>query len=106
MLRGVNDAKFRRQVVPGDRVRLEVVAAPDGRGRVARLHGVAYVGEQVVAEADLLMAVEPDRDVDRPDGRSSAPGAVIGEGTAIGAARRHRAHTSGSAGAAGSGRPP
>src|SRR6266700_8159952 len=47
-LRGVNDAKFRRQVVPGDRLRLEVTL---GRTRtsLARAHGVAYVGDQVVA---------------------------------------------------------
>jgi UDP-N-acetylglucosamine acyltransferase len=80
-LRGVNDARFRRQVVPGDRVRL-VVSRQGGRGRVARLRGVAYVGEQVVAEADLLMAVEPDRAFVDPSAVVS-PGAVIGEGTTI-----------------------
>ena len=80
-LRGVNDAKFRRQVVPGDRIRLEV-SRQGGRGRVARLHGVAYVGEQVVAEAGLLMAVEPDRASIDPSADVS-PGAVIGEGTTI-----------------------
>jgi UDP-N-acetylglucosamine acyltransferase len=68
-------------VVPGDRVRLEV-SRQGGRGRVARLHGVAYVGEQVVAEADLLMAVEPDRTCIDPSAAVS-PGAVIGEGTTI-----------------------
>ncbi len=77
-LRGVNDARFRRQVVPGDRVRLEV-SRQGGRGRVARLRGVAYVGEQVVAEADLLMAVEPDRAFVDPSAVVS-PGAVIGDG--------------------------
>jgi UDP-N-acetylglucosamine acyltransferase len=81
-LRGVNDAKFRRQVVPGDRVRLEV-SRQSGRGRVVRLHGVAYVGEHVVAEADLLMAVEPDRTSIDPSAVIS-PGASIGEGTTIG----------------------
>ena len=80
-LRGVNDARFRRQVVPGDRVRLEV-SRQRGRGRVARLRGVAYVGDQVVAEADLLMAVEPDRACVDPSAVVS-PGAVIGEGTTI-----------------------
>jgi UDP-N-acetylglucosamine acyltransferase len=81
LLRGVNDAKFRHQVVPGDRVRLEVERR-GGRGRVARLHGVAYVGGQVVAEAELLMAVQPDRtSIDRTVVVS--PGAEIGEGTSI-----------------------
>jgi len=80
-LRGVNDAKFRRQVVPGDRVRLEV-SRRAGRGRIARLHGVAYVGDQVVAEAELLMAVEPDRASIDPSAVVS-PGATIGEGTTL-----------------------
>jgi UDP-N-acetylglucosamine acyltransferase len=81
MLRGVNDAKFRRQVVPGDRVRLEV-SRQTRRGPVARLRGVAYVDEQVVAEADLLMAVEFDRTSIDPLAVVS-PGAVIGQGTTI-----------------------
>ncbi len=80
-LRGVNDAKFRRQVVPGDRVRLDV-SRREGRGRVARLHGVAYVDDQVVAEADLLMAVEPDCTSVDPSAVVS-PGATIGEGTTV-----------------------
>ena len=58
-LRGVDDAKFRRQVVPGDRVRLEVTRLP-GRGPLARVHGVSYIGDQVVAEANLLLAVVGD----------------------------------------------
>jgi UDP-N-acetylglucosamine acyltransferase len=80
-LRGVNDAKFRKQVVPGDRVQLEVTRRP-GRGRVARLHGVAYVSDQVVAEADLLMAVVADQTTIDPTAVVS-PGATIGEGTSV-----------------------
>ncbi len=81
VLRGVDDAKFRRQVVPGDRVRLEVTRL-SRRGPLARVHGASYIGEQVVAEADLLLAVYDD-------GTSIDPGAKvhdtarIGEGTAI-----------------------
>jgi UDP-N-acetylglucosamine acyltransferase len=80
-LRGVNDAKFRRQVVPGDSVRLEVTRGI-GRGRVARLHGAAYVSDELVAEAELLMAVEPDRTSIHPTAVVS-PGAVIGDGTSV-----------------------
>src|SRR4029077_20536961 len=49
-LRGVNDAKFRRQVVPGDRLRLEITLGRQ-RTTLARAHAAAYVGDQVVAEA-------------------------------------------------------
>jgi UDP-N-acetylglucosamine acyltransferase len=59
-LRGVDDAKFRRQVVPGDRVRLEVVRLT-GRPPVEKVHGVAFVSDQIVAEATLLLAVSPDQ---------------------------------------------
>src|SRR5258708_11791406 len=81
-LRGVNDAKFRRQVVPGDRLRLEISL---GRRRtaLARAKAVAYVGDQIVAEAELLLGLVPDRtEID-----STAlvhPRAQIGRGTTIG----------------------
>src|SRR5437016_9968816 len=81
-LRGVNDAKFRRQVVPGDRLRLEVSL---GRRRMplARAQATAYVGDQVVAEAELLLAI-------RLDVTSIDPTAIVdprarsGEGTTVG----------------------
>src|SRR5262249_4954308 len=50
-LRGVNDARFRRQVVPGDRLRLEV-SIDARRSRLARAQAAAYVEDQVVAEAE------------------------------------------------------
>src|SRR5207248_4935821 len=55
-LHGVNAAKFRKQVVPGDRLRLEVTLVK-ARTSLAKAHGVAYVGDQVVAEAELLLAL-------------------------------------------------
>src|ERR671930_244376 len=59
-LRGVNDAKFRRQVVPGDRLRLEVTLGRQ-RAALARAKATAYVGDQLVAEAELLLGLRPDR---------------------------------------------
>jgi len=56
-LRGVDNAKFRRQVVPGDRLELDVRVARR-RGALARMSAVASVAGQVVAEADLLLVVE------------------------------------------------
>jgi len=82
-LRGVNDAKFRRQVVPGDRLRLEITL---GRRRTSlvRAQAVAYVGDQVVAEAELLLGLVPDTtDIDR---RAIVhERATIGPGTTVGA---------------------
>ena len=59
-LRGVNHAKFRRQVVPGDRLRLEVTLGAK-TGPLVRVQAPASVGGQVVAEAELLLVVLPRR---------------------------------------------
>ncbi len=81
-LRGVNDAKFRRQVVPGDRLRLEI-SLGRRRSSLARAHARAYVGDQVVAEAELLLGLVPDRTEIDPSAIVH-PRARIGEGTTIG----------------------
>jgi beta-hydroxyacyl-ACP dehydratase FabZ len=57
---GIDNCRFRRPVVPGDQLLLEVTVARR-RQRFAVLHGVARVGEEVAAEADLSSAL-----VDRP----------------------------------------
>ncbi len=82
-LRGVNDAKFRRQVVPGDRLRLEISL---GRRRtsLARAQAAAYVGDQVVAEAELLLRLHADATAIDPTAIVH-PSAKIGPGTTIGA---------------------
>lgn len=81
-LRGVDEARFRRQVVPGDQVRFEVTR---GRSRkpIERVHAIGTVDDQVVAEADLLLVVVPDRV--RIDATANVhPGAQIGDGTVVG----------------------
>jgi UDP-N-acetylglucosamine acyltransferase len=88
-LRGVDNAKFRLPVVPGDRLRLEVTMGPR-RACIARAHATASIGENVAAEADLVLGVimEP-----RPSSRDGVtidpsavvhPDAIIGAGTVIG----------------------
>ena len=81
-LRGVNDAKFRRQVVPGDRLRLEI-SLGRRRASLARASATAFVGEQVVAEAELLLGVTADRTEIDPTAIVH-PRARIGEGTVVG----------------------
>jgi UDP-N-acetylglucosamine acyltransferase len=81
-LRGINGAKFRRQVVPGDRLRLEITLGKR-RTSLARAQAAAYVGDQVVAEAELLLGVVPDRTEIDPTAIVHAR-AQIGQGTTIG----------------------
>jgi UDP-N-acetylglucosamine acyltransferase len=81
-LRGIDDAKFRRQVVPGDRLRLEVKLGRR-RASLARAHAAAFVGDELVAEGTLLLGLIPDRtDIDPT--AIVHPRAQVGEGTAIG----------------------
>jgi UDP-N-acetylglucosamine acyltransferase len=81
-LRGVNNAKFRRQVVPGDRLRLEVTLGRV-RSRLGKVKAVAYVDDQVVAEAELLLAIESGSAYIDPTANVH-PTARIGAGTSIG----------------------
>lgn len=52
----INNAKFRRQVVPGDQLILEVVMQAR-RARIAQMHAKAIVDNNLVAEADLSAAI-------------------------------------------------
>ena len=87
-LRGVNDAKFRRQVVPGDRLRLEIVLGRR-RSSLALAQAVAYVGDHVVAECELLLGLVPDATAIDASAivhqtASVGPGTVIGPHAVIG----------------------
>ena len=81
-LRGVDRAKFRRQVVPGDRLRLEVVLDRARTGSVEAASR-AFVDGQVVAEATLLIGLT-EADVEVDSTAIVAPGAELGLGTVVG----------------------
>jgi len=53
---GIDGARFKRPVVPGDTLTLEVTAGPTRRG-MAKFTAVAKVGGDVAAEAELLCAL-------------------------------------------------
>jgi UDP-N-acetylglucosamine acyltransferase len=81
-LRGVENAKFRKQVVPGDRLRLDV-SVGRRRGHVVRATAVAAVEGQTVAEAELVLAVHEQHATIDPAAHVAAT-AQIGAGTVIG----------------------
>jgi 3-hydroxyacyl-[acyl-carrier-protein] dehydratase len=63
----IDKAKFRKPVLPGDVLRLEVV--PLRKGTAAwKMRGEARVGQALVAEAEFLAGIRPRYDV------ASAPG--------------------------------
>ena len=49
----IDDARFRRPVIPGDQVRFEVSVLA-WRMTVCKLEGKAYVGDELAAEATLM----------------------------------------------------
>ena len=53
---GIDKARFRRQVVPGDCLRI-VVEVTNLRKTIGKSTAVAYVGEKVAAEAELMFAI-------------------------------------------------
>src|ERR1041385_6897722 len=60
---GIERARFRRPVVPGDQLRIEVEVKV-WRGVAGRMQGTAYVGDKVAAEAAVSCRL-----VDRAGGR-------------------------------------
>lgn len=59
---GVDKARFRKQVVPGDQLIMELTVL-QRRANTAKLQGIAKVNDAVVAEAELLSVL-----IDRPEG--------------------------------------
>jgi UDP-N-acetylglucosamine acyltransferase len=80
---GFDETKFRRPVVPGDQLRLEVTLV-HRRGALVRFRGEVWVGEARAAEARLLLQVAtlPPPEVD-PLARL-ASGAVLEPGVRVG----------------------
>jgi 3-hydroxyacyl-[acyl-carrier-protein] dehydratase len=52
---GIDGVRFRRPVVPGDVLRLEVEILRL-RGKIGKCRGMAYVSEEKVAEGELIFA--------------------------------------------------
>jgi UDP-N-acetylglucosamine acyltransferase len=88
-LRGVVDAKFRRHVVPGDTLQLDV-RLRRRRGPLAKVQASAAVDGAVVMEALLVLEVGADAPrihpaaVVHPNARLAA-GVVVGPGAVVGA---------------------
>jgi 3-hydroxyacyl-[acyl-carrier-protein] dehydratase len=53
---GIDKARFKRQVVPGDTIRLEVTMTKM-RSSIGFATGKAYVGDQLAASAEIMCAI-------------------------------------------------
>ena len=61
---GINNAKFRRPVAPGDQLVFELTMVTR-KTRICQMHGEAFVDGHLVAEADMMASI-----VDRQNGQS------------------------------------
>ncbi len=61
----INNAKFRKQVMPGDQLFLEVELT-NKKSKVVKMYGRAFVNDNLVAEAEFLAAII-DRDTNNRD---------------------------------------
>ena len=53
----IDAVKFRKPVVPGDQLKMKLKLVKL-KGNIGKFHGDAYVGEELVAEADMMAMVE------------------------------------------------
>jgi len=60
---GIDGARFRRPVVPGDTLRLEVIAIRPGR-RIQKMRGVATVDGNITAETEILCIIADRKELD------------------------------------------
>jgi 3-hydroxyacyl-[acyl-carrier-protein] dehydratase len=69
---GIEKAKFRRPITPGDQIRFEVEVL-SFRSRAGRIQGRATVEGKLACEATLTCAVVPRAREEQPAAESSAP---------------------------------
>ena len=63
VLSKVDKAKFRKPIVPGDQIRLEVVLLKL-KNKFAQISGKAFVGEEVAAEGEMFASVIENENLD------------------------------------------
>ena len=56
----IDKVKFRRPVIPGDQLRMEVEIVKM-KGKIAKFAGKAYVGDKVACEAELMATLSDRR---------------------------------------------
>ncbi len=72
LLVSVDGARFRRPVVPGDTLRLEMQLMKR-KGSVAKMYGKAYVDGMVVAEAEVMCKLEDKLDHQNQPAEAETP---------------------------------
>ena len=71
----IDKAKFRRPVVPGDVLQLEVTPLRKG-GAIWKMRGEAKVGDVVVCEAEFMASIQPRPAEGGPSARPAEPAAA------------------------------
>jgi 3-hydroxyacyl-[acyl-carrier-protein] dehydratase len=71
---GIDKAKFRRQVIPGDQLRIEVEVLAF-KTRIGRMEAKAYVGDKLACQAVLTCSIVP-RVPEQPTATEAQPTAA------------------------------
>ncbi len=74
---GIDGAKFRRSITPGDQIRIEV-SVVSFRPRAGKMEGKAYIDGKLACEATLTCMIVPRRQESKP-GAGSTEGAATSE---------------------------
>lgn len=69
---GIENARFRRPVVPGDQARIEVEVV-NWRSRAVRMQGNVFVDGKLACEATVMCQLVPRRRQSAASGESTAP---------------------------------
>ena len=70
---GIDGAKFRRQIVPGDQLRFEIEVLRM-RSRIGKMAGRTYIDGKLVCEATLTCSIVP-RGAEKPAAEAAEPAA-------------------------------
>ncbi|MEE8638428.1 MAG: acyl-ACP--UDP-N-acetylglucosamine O-acyltransferase [Candidatus Margulisiibacteriota bacterium] len=82
---GIDNVRFRKPVVPGDQLRLEVETLWT-RGNLGKMHGKALVGKEIVAEGDFIfsLAEKEEGGAKIHPSASVHPSVILGKNVEIG----------------------
>ncbi len=68
-LAGIEHARFKRPVIPGDRLDLDVSQVKRRQGKLWRIKGIASVDGDTVAETEFLATIKSRNDLKSPESR-------------------------------------
>jgi UDP-3-O-[3-hydroxymyristoyl] N-acetylglucosamine deacetylase/3-hydroxyacyl-[acyl-carrier-protein] dehydratase len=76
----INNAKFRKPVLPGDQLVFELTMM-SRKSKICQMKGLAFVDGALVAEAEMMASIVPRADVKRKAGGNGSPASPVSRST-------------------------